>query len=414
MSPYPAQPSLPLAPPALPLAPQWQTSAGAPAAVQQFQAGAAHSTGVAQAPALMGAPAYAPRVAAAQPLQVHVEDCYFDTLVAPGATSSPMFAGSPSPRAVAHEPEVYVQSLRAPSSFKALSPEKARKLGFGSTQSVHRHRGRSTDHAAKGRVDDSSVEQVASLNITAVEAALLDADVAALGAKAQGTQDRDVFDLVAACQGSRLLSCLVCFTSQGLLLGASLLTGLLALSASAASSEAVEPSLRGMTMAAAQFCLVGNVLQASHGYESKLAGADIGPITSAGSEDAERDLNLRAWSGVANSAVAAVANVAVLLCCLLGTSAAFAEVGDREMLLRFRAGFGLFAIWPAFLDMKHKVLPLLPVGALMPLLGRGIDSQDSTLLPPGTMSSVLPVSMETLRLDKRTTESVMSSDRAAR
>jgi len=292
-------------------------------------------------------PAFLPVVPvhASRQLQIALDDCLdgMHRNAASSSSSSPPLIQSRKP--VAGSSEIYVQSSQNPNTFRAVARREAKQLGMGRTA------------ASSGRrqLARSSIRS-AAVTVAAVEAAAIDSDVAALGAAALGESDRDIFELVAAAEGSRLLSYVVFFIFQGLLLGTSILSALFATQALGGddATSGMEPGLRGLTLASAEFCLLGNLLRAANTYDRVVPD--------------ESEAKRRARSSFTNSAVAGVANLLAVACCLLGTVGFFSSEDNQEILLRFRAGFGFFAVCPAFFDMKQLVSPLLPVSAVLPLI----------------------------------------------
>lgn len=277
-----------------------------------------------------------------------------------GATAqspSPRRSSPPSYRGRA----VYMQKVGDPSQFKAIAPERATRLGLGSQRETGGGRGRRASDATAALEKRASAFLSDALPLPAVQAAM-DAEVAKLF-RSTAEADREIFGLAVAAERSRLLSRVVSALVQGGMFFLCLLSALMIAEADT-GSEHLEAYVRSMLLTCSQFCLVINILQAMQGYERALSGQ-----RGAGAYDEDEDLRRRAWPAVANAAVAATANAAVLLCCLLGEAAFATDATGRATLRGVQAGFGIVAIWPVMLDLRQLVTPWLPVPALIRLMG---------------------------------------------
>lgn len=271
---------------------------------------------------------------------------------------------------------VYVQDSRHQQHFRAISPERARRV-YGLDASSNTLNGRLANRTSSAK----RVNPLPRANIAVLRATALDADTAQLAE--EDAVDRTVLELLTKCEGCKLSAAVMFFACQGLLSGLCLVLGCLAFAATdeglVQALLVLEPYLTGFSTALAEVSVIGYVLRVLHSQERTRA-TEMNCESDDQDVSDERDLNRQAWGQAALGLISAICNMLVLVVCLLGTRNGVAllhygpsvrpgegswewHVDGARLFLRLRAGFGLFALGPAVLDARLLVMPLLPLGA---------------------------------------------------
>eukprot|EP00929_Paragymnodinium_shiwhaense_P091960 TRINITY_DN51845_c0_g1_i1.p1 TRINITY_DN51845_c0_g1~~TRINITY_DN51845_c0_g1_i1.p1 ORF type:complete len:473 (-),score=93.14 TRINITY_DN51845_c0_g1_i1:281-1699(-) len=274
---------------------------------------------------------------------------------------------------------MYVQNMRRPSTFNVVTAERARRLGMGDKHGREGgaragSRGRSQRIGAAVKIETHS--------IAAVQAATSDADAARL-ATSEDAADMDIFALATLTEAAKIRATFLMLACQAVLSGLCLVSLWVAFASYreetlVAALHVLEPGLSGITLAFAQISLVGSVLRvlAAHDLAATLY-ADL----------SERDSRRMAWAQATSGTMAALSNLVVVVCCLVGTrgltavlhggpqsadgflapsvQAAWPAATEHAawhskvigVLFGLRSGFGLFAGLCAFLDAQRLILP---------------------------------------------------------
>jgi len=325
---------------------------------------------------------WAPRLTPRTALSVDREDCLaFDGVVA--ASPLPTAGEALTPRRV------------RPSSSGAYGGQSSSRGSYSAFgQSPDATELHCSGRASRRKVQGSSaaLRSRGGVTVAMLEATVFNPDVPSLLAS-ESALDHDIAALLVAGERFRLSGIVIFFTCQGLLMGLSLLAATASRMKPALLAEALgilEPWMTSMSIALAEVALVGCILRMLSMLERAAASA---VAASASSEDdveaagsgGQRDLQRRAWAQASFSVIGAMANFAVLICCLLScsdgdsygaavwsaTAPGSWKADGAKLLLSLRAWFALLAMAPVVLDMQCLVSPPLPAAALLRLLTTG-------------------------------------------
>mmetsp|Transcript_115245 Transcript_115245/g.325668 ORF Transcript_115245/g.325668 Transcript_115245/m.325668 type:complete len:464 (+) Transcript_115245:141-1532(+) len=296
--------------------------------------------------------------------------------------------------------DVYVQNGRNPSNFRSVPSDRAKRVyGFSAAELSPDDRGSSHREARKQRESARSPTEMHSIG--AFNATMLDPCTAELATSVDPV-DLDIFDLIARAETWRLNINGIFLGCQTLLAGLCLIVAWLAQTVKDGRLTealcALEPFLSGLTLALAQTALVGGILRILSIHEAML------PMTVVSVTDplsAERAARRAAWGRATLPTICTLANAGVVATCLLGarSTAALLEAyedggavvhqtpfnatatsgyvaaasywsvamrhsqwheGAARIRLGIRAFFGLFAAFPALLEVQQLMSPRLP------------------------------------------------------